>query len=506
MRQTTTSTVIALACLGTFASSCDQSRDDVSLTAPANDGGVSDDGGGDHTPPAQDGGAADGDARGAFSRRDGSRLKIRFLVSEDGTQTPNGIFDTKLGSSCWPYTWPDGSHRCVPDFSSASLGTYADSACTQPVVPGGTGGSYVLETVYQSCHLARRQLWRRGEAVSLVTVYRRDPAGGCVGGNATASGSFRKIEPVLDTELVRGTTTSLTTGRIAFQGIEYEDGARTGPFGWRDTQLGFDCRVITTSDGVRRCGPSTPDVGPTSTAIYPGGPYIDDACTMKAVAPGQDDLCAGPEVQPYVLKTISGFCGQRIAVHPRGARAAQLYWQKNGVCVLEPAGSVVAYSYEPETPPSTFAPLDPKRVPGEGTGRLRPMLNGTDEGRYADGTFFDTKLGRGCSAATASDGVVRCLPYDGATNVNSNVFADEACAVPLVPIDACASIDLLTRVSQATSTTQVFMLGPAHTATTIYVGRPGDCAMQAPSPGTRYFPIGAEIPPAELARLAFTAP
>lgn len=63
----------------------------------------------------------------------GSRLKVRYVETEDGAKQFLGWFDTKRGESCVLYTYPDGSMRCLPTLD-AIVGTYfSDPACATPL-------------------------------------------------------------------------------------------------------------------------------------------------------------------------------------------------------------------------------------------------------------------------------------------------------------------------------------------------------------------------------------
>lgn len=72
---------------------------------------------------------------------DGSRLKARWRVAEDGAREPIGWLDTMTGIPCAWSTATDGEERCLPPPAAGAFG-YLDAACTQVVYQlHGDGGS-----------------------------------------------------------------------------------------------------------------------------------------------------------------------------------------------------------------------------------------------------------------------------------------------------------------------------------------------------------------------------
>lgn len=67
----------------------------------------------------------------------GSRLKARYLMAEDGSRQFLGWFDSARGESCFFTTAPDGVTRCLPfiptQVSKPFSGAYGDAACTRRV-------------------------------------------------------------------------------------------------------------------------------------------------------------------------------------------------------------------------------------------------------------------------------------------------------------------------------------------------------------------------------------
>lgn len=72
--------------------------------------------------------------------KDGSRLKARYYVSEDGAQQFATWFDTQRGEECAFQLAADGKRRCLP--TAVIFGTpgyFADASCSQRLIVASTG-------------------------------------------------------------------------------------------------------------------------------------------------------------------------------------------------------------------------------------------------------------------------------------------------------------------------------------------------------------------------------
>jgi hypothetical protein len=65
----------------------------------------------------------------------GTRLKAKYIVGEDGSRVPNGLYDSQRQEDCFFTAASDGSTRCMPITSDfATVGTYySDANCTVEV-------------------------------------------------------------------------------------------------------------------------------------------------------------------------------------------------------------------------------------------------------------------------------------------------------------------------------------------------------------------------------------
>ena len=85
---------------------------------------------------------------------DGSRLKARYRVADDGSKEYlSGVwFDSQRNEVCTFTTAADGTERCLPDGVVATV--FSDAACTMPVlmtVTGCAGPPYALTVDGASC-------------------------------------------------------------------------------------------------------------------------------------------------------------------------------------------------------------------------------------------------------------------------------------------------------------------------------------------------------------------
>lgn len=61
----------------------------------------------------------------------GSRLKVRYYTSNDGSKMPVGFRDLKRNENCSPRIASDGNVRCLPDRYAVTDGYFADKNCSQ---------------------------------------------------------------------------------------------------------------------------------------------------------------------------------------------------------------------------------------------------------------------------------------------------------------------------------------------------------------------------------------
>lgn len=99
---------------------------------------------------------------GNSASRDGSRIKQRFLIGEDGIRFSAGYWDDRLKTACsWVHA-VDGQLRCLPvDELPYGARMYADSRCKEQILSGPKDAAryvrYLDATTYHIYELAAFQ-------------------------------------------------------------------------------------------------------------------------------------------------------------------------------------------------------------------------------------------------------------------------------------------------------------------------------------------------------------
>lgn len=109
---------------------------------------------------------------------DGSRLKAKFLVGEDGSKQFNYTwYDTQLDEDCSFSVAADGHMRCLPGFNMG-LAYFADSGCTSPIAVIATTGCspsvprYVIAATADSCGAYRYHVATTGSSYAGSTYFK----------------------------------------------------------------------------------------------------------------------------------------------------------------------------------------------------------------------------------------------------------------------------------------------------------------------------------------------
>jgi hypothetical protein len=247
-----------------------------------------------------------------------------------------------------------------------------------------------------------------------------------------------------------------------------------------------------TVDGTYRCVPDGP---------YAWG-YHDAACT-QAVA-SQLSSCAMPP--EYAKQSGWDGCVSSSRVFAvAGEASGEVYGEFGDECIPGLSQPDQRYFFVgAELPPETFTPwrLDPA---AEG-GRLRPYLFRSDAGpTWAARLWYDVERGEDCTIGFASDGRLRCLPYD--TAFGERYFRDATCQTELEIADAtprCGQTPTLATQSDLSCPrrSRLRSLGapvPAGTRTWFDWGD-GDCS-EIPLGEGVYLELGEEVSPAGYGEL-----
>lgn len=119
------------------------------------------------TDPVPDAAADDG-------TKDGSRLKARYYVADDGARQFAGWFDTQRGEDCTFQVAADGKMRCMPiPRVQGYVLYYADASCSQKIVADATGCATGYAGIWDTsgCGQSRLHLHSLGSTVNSATIY-----------------------------------------------------------------------------------------------------------------------------------------------------------------------------------------------------------------------------------------------------------------------------------------------------------------------------------------------
>jgi hypothetical protein len=124
------------------------------------------------------------DASAEQPDREGSRLKRKYLVGDDGSrQTWGGWWDSELGVDCGFRIAADGEYRCTPVFSASIVNLFKDESCTVRAVSisketCGAGIKYA-QTVEDGCPIKTR-VYAIGQMVTSEVAYTLDTDDNCI--------------------------------------------------------------------------------------------------------------------------------------------------------------------------------------------------------------------------------------------------------------------------------------------------------------------------------------
>ncbi|MBL8626543.1 MAG: hypothetical protein JNK64_34825 [Myxococcales bacterium] len=410
----------------------------------------------------------------------GTRLRAQWWEFAGGTTLFRGFVDTARGEPCWfdELVGPSGVDRCLPSgaltFFRRSATSFADPACTEPVVSASGAEPAVLAVPDDAC-ASEPALFELGPVAA--THYRRDAGGACV---VETAGLFHTLGPAIPLDRFAAATPTVEPagGRIDGYALVADDGARQVIGGW-DRDRGE--RVVDS--------PELPDGrwSPRGIAYADVGVFADAGCT-RAVARKYGDSAVCP------VTTILGAGGHWAAgarIDPRalfrrdGAGACVAFSDDRGDLFFEIGAPIAA---------DAFAPL---RTVAAGAGRVRRQDAAGPDGAPIlprwEAPLLDTATAQPCAVRVASDGVARCLPqrYDG------GYFADAACTQPV--LQASAPPALVAIEDRAAAMFVVRPVGAPYAAATVYVQQPTGCTGVPRVDGFDYFLLGAARAPADFA-------
>jgi hypothetical protein len=306
------------------------------------------------------------------------------------------------------------------------------------------------------------------------------------GGDSSADGNNPDADngPLSDDE-----QPLLSVGGSRLKTYRFEaEGASVGS-GWFDNQLGQRCNFGRDTQGQLRCFPS-------DRAIVTAIQYSDPACTVQAVVLPRNS-CAPPT---FLLREYADVCPLGNRLFRRGMElpgAAPLYTTgADGGCIPAPARAPdrAAFAIGEEIPAGDLVLGRLRQAPSPF--RLVAVMLETDDGARTAFALHDTAGDFDCGLATATDGVLRCLPLSPAA-VSTSLFSDAACAMPAAAggSPACSEIAHARRAIAATCPPQVAVFAGGSRASGLFTRTAGACR---PATGAGYT-LGPQLAPESFA-------
>lgn len=351
----------------------------------------------------------------------GARLKARYLKTTDGAEFAQGIYDSKLDTTCTVANAADGKARCLPAerylMDDPEL-HFADPSCLTSPLGGNSPFAtsrfgYTRDAKNNGVHIYKAT---SGTTMTVPKSYRLDDKGACVAGDPNQEWYALTELPAAD--FVDGSVTKgPDKGGVSAKTFVGSDGSRIF-LHYAATATDTECVVDLDSKGTLRCLPLK-DATQESTDLF-----ASSSCKGTSAAVVNSRLDAPPK---YTYRTDPGKCSTRQwtfhAAAPSG-KAFQL--DGNNVCTET---SFKAVSVGAEVPGTTFPEVQESAPWGQG--RVKGLY-------YAVGTEpvtlraqFDTIRNEGCQFVTDGKGEATCLPF--ALRINSGYFSDAACSTEAVP-------------------------------------------------------------------------
>lgn len=379
-------------------------------------------GGGGPDGPGPDGPGPDGPSVSVDGERSGTRLKLQWF-DFGGTRRWTSFYDTQRAETCSPREWSDGKSYCLPTDPKREAPVYLDAACTQPANmlfrdPRGCDApppAYMVEYAQVCPRRVPHRLYRLGDRRPDAKFYTSSFDGVCEGPFDFASSAdiYAAGAEVPLTELAAGTLVEPSTGRLAVQFYEGNDGSRL-PITLRDIALDSECRLDPT-DGATSFTCEPFELG---LAIY----FADQACTRPVAYFNSPRSCPAPQVIRYDPDGCTATPNQYFA--PGAPITGQLYSSSSGTCESAPTGS------EPTVLLGSALTLaTASRAPDATAGRLRTVHLGLPgAAQFRDPYLYDTALETECLTSELADGTTRCLPSRAFVEV---LYTDAACTIPI---------------------------------------------------------------------------
>lgn len=433
----------------------------------------------------------------------GTRLAARY-DDVSGTRILRAFYDTARDEECAFQVIPGGA-ACLSQ-SALQNGWFADAACSDPLVeiprvPAGRSPPRALVSDAANACDAPPLVRAVGELFPSADAYYLKSDGSCMRNPPDAKIVLRRIgdEIPLDRFVHAVPRVEPAAPQLDAVVLVADDGARFTMFGHDPTRDEWTHNVPIGNDQSRwwpvhiayNYGAGAPGT--------PGTVFADAACSRPTgIKDAHDALCPITSVIEYVPADA---CQQfTIRLHQAGASVAASDLHAvaaDGTCVASappPGDPLELYVEMGDALPDDAFPA--ASVVDVGDGRVVQRFDGSPDGVAitARGELHDRARDVDCYVGLAADGQRRCLPGGPLDTI---FYADAGCTTPMASasvLPGCTTEPTLP--AEVTYQGRAYPVGAALAPALLYSGTSDACAVVgAPSSTSRWFALGAEIPP-----------
>jgi hypothetical protein len=438
----------------------------------------------------------------------GTRLKGKWRQTADGYSQLEGIHDSLLDIDCAWGEAEDGMLRCLPTNVAATtynLGvTFSDNACTVPVYEvsptdcSPAPGAYYFEDV-RTCPGGHR-VFTIGATVTAPTTVYENAFGPCGIITSSPTDTYYSIAEAAPTLFVGGSEElGPASSGLAPAFVNGGDGSRTFRTLRDEANSSTTCDFIPATDGKLRCLP-------TMAATPETTEFVDATC-MTGLADSDATSCSSI---PFATETSSTGCPIFTTVYALGAQVDTVYSNYGGGCSLEEIVGPNFFTLGDVIAPAAFT-AGVASV-SSGTSRIVPrvvtvgsLIVNEFESSENLSSLYDTKRKEDCLPLKASDGKLRCLPFNAADPgslaiVYPGAYSDAACTkgVAVGGVGCTAPKYAYASGSGCGATQQIGVYDVGAAVTTLYVSSMGTCTSTAIPSGYLVYEAGAEVAPSSF--------
>ncbi|HEX2879553.1 MAG TPA: hypothetical protein VHO25_08445 [Polyangiaceae bacterium] len=441
-------------------------------------------------------GATEADPRPTSNHRNGSRLHVRTVLTEQGQQSWIGWHDTERAEDCTFQRDAEGTLRCLPSRATREV-YFADASCATRVAAISeqqrASVDYALQSEGNQCAVGVRVYPLRGAIETPSNVFVQDHAGRCAPAELPAAVRFRALGDELPFTAFVAARQGIegNDARVKAVGLVADDGA-VSVTGFMDSELNTPCSW----QGTHRT-----TCVPWATAV---STFADEVCSQPLLRADRNK-CA-PEVTFGVAREADG-CGMSYYQPGESYQGSTIYevseasYQSQEISLEEASSLQLGVRVEQEE----LATGEVDRMPSNT--RLSARHWTTDGGVWFAG-WYDNTLKTSCNFVQTNEDVWQCLPSDAATQV---LYADAACTQPITEVqgsDDCGDANESPRfITQAVAEASG---GPAPQVRRVFAERPHlatvyeqtdlGCEGRMVSEGHRYFDLSQPLPANSFAR------